>query len=152
MVYKNKAQWSLLQVCILSLPNIKYLIFIQKLMFLLKFLVPPTAVSISTSSEGTAVAGQRYIILCTVTKQNELSVMPEITWLDSNGMEISGQIISTSSRNTTDFSSSVEFNPLLTSHGGIYVCQVSLSSATLSLPLNSSAVSTVTVQSMTNLY
>lgn len=121
-------------------------------MFLLKFLVLPTAVSISTSSEGTAVAGQRYIILCTVTKQNELSVMPEITWLDSNGMEISGQIISTSSRNTTDFSSSVEFNPLLTSHGGIYVCQVSLSSATLSLPLNSSAVSTVTVQSTTNLY
>ena len=94
------------------------------------------------------MAGERYIIFCTVTKQDTLSVTPDITWLGPNGVEISDQMNSTLSDGGTVVSSaSLEFDPLLTSHGGIYMCQVSLTSPTLSLPLNSTATTTVTVQS-----
>ena len=121
-------------------------LFILTVLFQLT--VPPDAINVSTSIEGVAIAGQRYVIYCTVTKQSTLSVMPEISWLDPNGVEIYGQLNVTSTANTTVSSSSLEFDPLLTSQNGVYLCQVSLISATLSLPLNSTAAATITVQSM----
>ena len=121
-------------------------LFILTVLFQLT--VPPDAINVSTSIEGVAIAGQRYVIYCTVTKQSALSVMPEISWLDPNGVEIYGQMNVTSTANTTVSSSSLEFDPLLTSQNGVYLCQVSLISATLSLPLNSTAAATITVQSM----
>ena len=113
------------------------------------FLVPVSAVNVSTSSEGTPTAGERYTISCAVSKQQTLSVTPAIVWVDPNGVAINVQVNTTTSGSTIISTASVEFNPLLTSHTGTYVCQVSLASATLSLPLNSSASTTVTVQSKT---
>lgn len=109
--------------------------------------MPVSAVNVSTSSEGTAIAGEVYVISCTVTKQATLSVTPDITWVDPNGVEIRGQMNSTSTGSTIISSASLEFDPLLASHSGVYVCQVSLTSPTLSLPLNSTASTIVTVQS-----
>lgn len=112
------------------------------------FVVPSSVVSVTTSSQGIAIAGQRYTVSCTVTKQAALLVTPEITWINPNGVEVSGQVNSSSAGNTTISSALLEFNPLMTSHNGLYTCQVSLTSPTLSLPLNSSATAAVTVQSM----
>ena len=115
---------------------------------MLYVLVPVSAVNVSTSSEGTGIAGQRYIISCRVTQQDALSVVPEIIWRNPDGMELSGQVNSTNFESTTVYSASLEFNPLLTSHSGVYMCLVSLiTSSTLSLPLNSTATSTIRVQS-----
>lgn len=110
--------------------------------------MPVSAVNVSTSSEGTGIAGQRYVISCSVTQQDALSVVPEITWLSPDGIELSGQTNSTNAESTTIFSASLEFDPLQTSHSGVYMCLVSLiTSSTLSLPLNSTATSTIIVQS-----
>ena len=116
--------------------------------FIFYFLVPVSAVNVSTSSEGTGVAGQRYVISCSVTQQDALSVVPEITWRNPDGMELSGQTNRTNAESTTIYSASLEFDPLQTSHSGVYMCLVSLiTSSTLSLPLNSTATSTIIVQS-----
>ena len=115
--------------------------------FMLYFLVPVSAVNVSTLSEGSGIAGQRYAISCTVTQQDALSVVPEITWRSPDGVEISGQVNSTDFESTTAYSALLEFDPLLTSHSGVYMCLVSLTSSTLYLSLNSTATSTVTVQS-----
>lgn len=110
--------------------------------------MPASAVNVSTLSEGTGIAGQRFVISCSVTQQDALSVVPEITWRSPDGIELRGQINSTNFESTTVYSSSLEFNPLLVSHSGVYMCLVSLmTSSTLYLPLNSTATSTVTVQS-----
>ena len=110
--------------------------------------MPVSAVNVSTSSEGTGVAGQEYVISCSVTQQDALSVVPEITWRNPDGMEISGQTNRTNAESTTIYSASLEFDPLQTSHSGVYMCLVSLiTSSTLSLPLNSTTTSTVIVQS-----
>ena len=114
--------------------------------------MPSSVVSITTSSQGIAIAGQRYTVSCMVTKQAALSVTPEITWINPNGVEVSAQVNSSSTGNTMVSSALLEFNPLMTSHNGLYTCQVSLTSATLSLPLNSTATATVTVQSMIHIY
>ena len=117
-------------------------------MIMLYILVPVSAVNVSTSSEGAGIAGQRYVISCSVTQQDALSVVPEIIWRNPDGMELSGRVNSTNFESTTVYSASLEFNPLLTSHSGVYMCLVSLiTSSTLSLPLNSTATSIVTVQS-----
>ena len=82
-----------------------------------------------------------------MTQQVALSVVPEITWQSPDGIEITGQVNSTDYENRTIYSSSLEFNPLLTSHSGVYMCLVSLTSSTLYLPLNTTATSAITVQS-----
>ena len=111
-------------------------------------LVPASAVNVSTLSEGTGIAGQRYVISCSVSQQDALSVVPEITWRSPDGMELRGQMNSTNFESITVYSASLEFNPLLASHSGVYMCLVSLiTSSTLYLPLNSTATSAITVQS-----
>lgn len=87
-----------------------------------------------------------------LTKQAALSVTPEITWIDPNGVEVTGLVNSSSTGNTTLYSALLEFNPLMTSHNGLYTCQVTLTSATLSRPLNSTATATVAVPSMIHIY
>ena len=110
--------------------------------------MPSDAVTVLTSSEGVPIAGQIYTINCVVTKQSMLSVMPEITWLNPDGVDVYGQLNTTTTGNTTETSSSLVFDPLRTSQYGVYLCQVSLISATVSLQLNSTAAATITVQSM----
>ena len=114
--------------------------------------MPSSAVSVNISSQGIAIAGQRYTVSCTLTKQTALSATPGITWIDPNGVEVTGLVNSSNTGNTTVYSSLLEFNPLMTSHNGLYTCQVTLTSATLSLLLNSTATAAVTVQSMIQIY
>ena len=120
----------------LSLRNIKLL-----------FLVPPSAVSLSTSAEGSSVAGESYRIYCMVRAPTGLSILPEITWITPSGMEIHGEVNSTVVGGSVVVTSTLTFIPLLTSQSGVYMCQASVQSPSLLQPLNISAIVTVSVQS-----
>ena len=111
------------------------------------FSVPPSAVSLSTISEGNSVAGQSFVLYCLVTTPNSLSALPEITWTNPNGVEVYGQVNTTFVGNTVIVTSMITFDPLLTSQSGIYMCQLSLSSPSLQQPLNVSSLVAISVQS-----
>ena len=114
---------------------------------MVSFLVSSSAVSVSTSAEGSNEAGERYTIHCMVRTPNVLSVLPDITWINPNGVEIHHQVNNTIVGSLIVIMSTVTFTPLLTSQSGIYMCQVSLQSPSLSQPLNMSDMVTVSVQS-----
>lgn len=102
---------------------------------------------VSTSTDGTAVAGSVYSIICTVTMPSALLATPDIAWINPSGTEINSQISSTQNGNMTVVSVLVQFNPLLASHNGLYTCEVSLLSPSLMAPLNLTSATTVSVQS-----
>ena len=110
-------------------------------------LVPVSAVSVLTSSEGSSLLGGLYTLTCIVSKPYALSATPEIVWVNSDGFELTVQANSTDLRNTTIASATVVFDPLLLSHSGIYTCQVSLITEIFSQPLNSSVVVSLNVHS-----
>ena len=111
------------------------------------FLVPPSAVRLSTSAEGNSVAGESYRIFCIVKAPTGLSTLPEITWTNPNGTETHGQVNNTVVGSSIVVTSTVTFIPLLTSQSGVYMCQASLQSPSLLQPLNIYATVTVSVQS-----
>lgn len=95
-------------------------------------------------TEGTAIAGDVYTIICTTTKPAALLATPDIKWIDPSVMEI---INSTETGNDTVISVSAQFSPLLASHNGIYTCEMSLISPSLPATLNLSSEARVSVQS-----
>lgn len=108
--------------------------------------MPASDVTVVTSTEGTETAGSLYSVICTVTKPATLLVAPDITWINPSGIEISGQVNSAQIGNTTVDTVTVQLNPLLVSHGGLYTCEVLLVSSSL-LALNLSSTAMVTTQS-----
>ena len=93
--------------------------------------VPPITAS------GTATAGERYTLRCTITVTGS-DDQPTITWLMGpmdNQMMISSGVVTTSSMST------LTFNPLSASHAGAYTCRAILGSAM------DSASRTIAVQS-----
>lgn len=110
-------------------------------MLQLSFLVLQSTINLSTSVEGSNVAGDSYTIYCMVRTPSGLSALPEITWSNPTSVEIQGQ-----TNNTVVFST-VTLTPLLTSQSGVYTCQVSVQSPSLLQPLNISDMVTVSVQS-----
>ena len=80
-----------------------------------------------------------------------LVVDPNVVWLDSNGMTVSGLDI-TVGRPSTEGSvvtRNLIFSILHTSHGGEYTCQASISVSRISIEnLSNSSSTRITVQSM----
>ena len=76
--------------------------------------LPPPNVTISSAS-GSAIAGQSYIIICSVQVVPYLAVEPRIEWIKQD----SGTPV------TTNLPFLV-FNPLKISDGGRYICNVSV--------------------------
>ena len=103
---------------------------------------------LSITSEGMIVAGQNYTLICTATRQQALSVTPEIVWLDSAGNQLDSEegITITVLTTTNETVAELEFNPLKTSKGGQYTCQAILESNAALAPLNKTATASVVVQ------
>ena len=78
--------------------------------------------SVSLTPSGTAIAGQSYSLICSVTVTGSNDT-PTITWLDP----IDNQI--TTGVETTGKMSTLTFNPLAASHTGQYTCEVRLGGA-----------------------
>ena len=100
---------------------------------------------ISTSTEGTGVAGSPYSIMCTVTKLTALLATPAITWVNPSGIVLSGQTNSTQVGSVSVFSVTVQFTPLLASSAGMYTCEASLVSSLLNAA-NLTSTTMVTAQ------
>jgi hypothetical protein len=90
-------------------------------------------VTISPSGIDTT-AGQNNTLLCavTVTGSNE---QPTITWLTDDGVEIKSTsdatwtVSTTSSDSPGNYSGTLTFSPLVSSHAGTYTCRASLDDA-----------------------
>ena len=77
--------------------------------------------TVNITTSGSPVAGQMYTLTCTGRIVGNTSLIPVVTWSNSNGVVTSRNGITVSNGILT-------FNPLHTSHGGQYICQSTLSS------------------------
>ena len=112
-------------------------------------LVPPTALAASVSRSGIARARMTYNLTCTVSKTVDgLINSPAATWT-TRGEEVTngdGIAVSTMTNDITSIST-LTFDPLRTSHNGIYSCVGTLTSPALFIPLMPSTVEILNVQS-----
>ena len=109
-------------------------------------LVPTDSIIANVSKSGTARAGMRYSITCTVSKRNDgLMNYPTATWTFEGAIVISGNGITVSY--TSPNTSTLIFDPLRTSHAGSYYCVGNLASSALDSPLTVSTLVGNTVQS-----
>ena len=93
--------------------------------------------TVNITTSGTPVAGQMYTLTCTGALVGNSSLIPVVTWWNSTGVITSGNGITVSNGNLT-------FNPLHTSHGGLYTCQSVVTSVNTSTIM---ATTNVIVQS-----
>ena len=93
--------------------------------------VPIDDVQVTSMTEGVAVAGQQYRIICTVTFPLGLTNPIAVQWYDSNGIVSSGNGITLGGAitSTTNITSAIAFNPLRTSHGGQFSCRATITSS-----------------------
>ena len=111
--------------------------------------VPPTAITATVSSSGTATAGMVYSLTCNVSKTvSSLTNTPTATWTtggvaitNGNGITVSG---TTGDMTVT---STLTFDPLRTSHEGSFVCSGTLTSPALDTALISSTIEDLEIQS-----
>eukprot|EP00731_Ephydatia_muelleri_P025777 Em0017g860a len=77
--------------------------------------------TINISTSGSPVAGQMYTLTCTGRIVGDTSLTPVVTWYSSAGVVTNGNDISVSNGD-------LKFNPLRTSHRGLYNCTSTLRS------------------------
>lgn len=118
--------------------------------FFLADVLPP---DVNIIASGMSVAGQTFSLLCRVTTPDGLTSEPQIRWLSPQGNVLSSggeliignqPIIGNPSRLTTY---SIQFSPLLTSHGGAYTCQATVSSPYQTVQQSTTRTANVSVQS-----
>ena len=101
--------------------------------------------AIETTPES-LVAGSQATLTCLATVDEYLQTVPTLTWqfpADSSHIDLSLGMQSTSGATS---SLDLSFNPLHTSHGGVYVCQATVNISRISTR-SQTASETVTVQS-----
>ncbi len=103
--------------------------------------------------DGDPVAGQTFTLLCRVILPDGLTTEPQIAWLspEGNTMMSEGEltvgnqlVIGNPSRVTTYMA---QFSPLLTSHGGTYTCQATISSPFGTIQQSVSRAQNVSIES-----
>ena len=94
-------------------------------------LVPIDNVQVSSITEGVAIAGQQYRIICTVIFPVGLINPIRVEWYGSDGLLSSGNGITLGEMLTsaTNITRSLEFSPLRTSHDGQYSCRATITSS-----------------------
>ena len=83
--------------------------------------LPPPVVT--TSSYGSTIAGSVYSLVCMVKVVDGLVVVPDVVWM-KDGRVLVNRTNTTLTRTVSGGNSTLNltFNPLLTSHGGQYIC------------------------------
>lgn len=113
-------------------------------------LIPPI---LNIEVEGDSVAGQAFTLVCRITLPDGLSTEPQISWLSPQGDVLTSEgeltvgsqpVLGNPSRLVTYVT---QFSPLLTSHGGTYTCQATVSSPYGTIQPSSSVAQKVTVAS-----
>ena len=99
-------------------------------------------------SEGDPTAGSSYTLVCQATVTQGLVVDPDVVWLDSSGMTVSG-LMGRPSIEGNVVTRNLTFNPLRTIHGGVYTCHASISIPSISIAnLSNNSSTRITVLSM----
>ena len=109
------------------------------------------APAVIITSEGDPTAGNTYTLVCRVSVVKGLVVDPDVVWLDSNRMTVSGLDVAVgrTSIEGSVVTRNLTFSPLHTSHGGEYTCQASILVSSTSIEnLSNSSSTNITVQSM----
>ena len=108
----------------------------------------PDPPSVVTSSSSPSAAGETHSLTCDVTLAQDLRESPVIEWVGPEGPiedgAVEGVTLSSSSPSTT---MTLTFNPLRTSHGGVYWCRASVVDSEASLSISANSSYTVTTQS-----
>ena len=103
---------------------------------------------VTTSLYGNSIAGSVYTLVCMVKVVDGLVVVPDVVWMKDGGVLVNGtNIILTRTVSGGNSTLNLTFNPLLTSHGGQYICAANISDQNVT---NSLAVN-VSVQSVFNI-
>lgn len=110
--------------------------------------VSPDEVVVSTTVEGTPVAGQNYSLTCTLELPEGINTPAVLQWLDSNGpvSNGSGTTVGEPQLAGTTAVITVEFSPLRTSHSGHFTCRATVTSPALPYRIVKSAELDVFVQ------
>ena len=87
-----------------------------------------------TETDINSTAGQLLSVECMFQMVNNLIRPPTVQWLNSAGSVLSDN-------------NTLSFSPLLTSHGGVYACNVIINITELNILLTSKGITTVRVQS-----
>lgn len=92
--------------------------------------VPIEEVIISTTTEGDAITGQQYTIVCTVSFPIGMTSSIVMRWYGSDGLISNGEGITIGETITSiaNITSSLEFSPIRIAHGGHFSCRASINS------------------------
>ncbi len=88
-------------------------------------LVDPVTVTVSPYEIPTA--GESFSLICTVSLAEGDSLIGAVQWMGPDGVPVSR----THQTKTNIYISTLEFNPVMTSHGGEYICQATSSAGTM---------------------
>ena len=93
--------------------------------------VPPDQLQVSVSMGGDPIAGQSYILNCTVEFPDGLTTPVEVEWRNLNGRITSGEGITVDDpvTNGNSITLSLLFNPLRMAHGRLFICEATLMSS-----------------------
>ena len=89
--------------------------------------------SVEISTSGTLVVGESYVLVCTVTIVRSLNATSNFEWRKSDGSLVSSNAV-------------LMFSPLFSSHGGHYICNVTVSTPYLENGFVTSAVKYFTAE------
>ncbi len=96
------------------------------------FIVPMNSTSLDVSQSGSTVAGSEFTWTCSVSETiSGFTNMPSAVWLlaDNNvPVPSGGDITITTTRSNNTATAILNFNPLRTSHGAVYLCRGTLMS------------------------
>lgn len=106
---------------------------------------------VSVSSEGTLRAGENFILTCTISAINGLveSALLEANWTGPGGSTDfnEARVVNIPNNSSNTAVLSLEFRPLVTSHGGQYTCTGFLMIPDISITKNNTSIADVSVQS-----
>ena len=108
------------------------------------------AFTVFLNPHGNPTAGESYLLTCTAVEVIAgLRNMPSLQWLDSNGSPVQGTGITVGELQITDTAAilTLTFDPLRTSHAGVYTCWGMLESPAVVGNIIESTMETVLVAS-----
>ena len=111
--------------------------------------MPPEVLTASVSRSGTARAGMVYNLTCTVSKTVDgLANAPTATWaIGGVAVSTGNDIVVSGSASDMSAIATLTFELLRTSHEGRYICEGTLTSPSLKMPLTPSTAEPLHVQS-----
>ena len=106
--------------------------------------VPPSPLEVSTTVDGSGIAGEQYSATCSVIVRNAglITNDPQIIWSNPSGDEVAGMGIT---MNDNGNQRTIQFDPLRTSLAGLYTCTASLESPAVEEPLIAMATRAISV-------